>query len=146
MANFVDIKVDTSDVSKKLRRLSLRARNIDMPSVAEALSTAIDDVITSQGKKGRQRGWKPFSPTTLKWRPNRIGGQLLQDTGLLAAMETRIEGYTVIASSPAPYAKYHQTGTKRGKRPMPRRDPFAIVWGRLLDDIADMLLVEVIKE
>jgi phage gpG-like protein len=146
MPEYIDIKVDTTGVEKQLKRMSLRSRNIDMNSVAEALSTAIDDVITSEGKKGRQRGWKPFSKTTLEWHPNRIGGKLLQgQTGILAAMETKIDGYTVVASSPAPYAKYHQTGTTRGKRPMPRRDPFAIVWGRLLEDIADMLLVEVTK-
>jgi hypothetical protein len=137
----VDVIVDISDVISKLKKYGLRDRNVDMSIAAEALRSAMSDLIRSEGALGTEGLWRPLSPSTLRAHPNRIGGRLLQDTGLLANIQTRVSPRSAEAYSPAPYGGYHVTGTRK----MPRRDFTAVRWGPLLDDIADSIMVEVIQ-
>lgn len=147
MSDNIDVKIDASDLEKRLKKYALRDRNIDMSIAVQAMDAAMSDVISSEGAKGNQGKWKPFSPVTFKIHPKRIGGQLLQDTGILAAFDFDIKPREAEVYSPAPYAKHHVKGTKRkdGTEYMPRRDFTDVKWGPLLEDIADSMMVEVVK-
>lgn len=139
MAEFISVKFDMSELEAVLNKYAVRDRNIDMVVAAEALRIAMNDVITSEGVKGEQGRWKGFKESTLRRHPRRIGGKLLQDSGFLANIQTRVKPRLAEAYSPAPYAKHHITGTRH----MARRDPTAVRWGPLLDDIANSILMEV---
>lgn len=143
MSRFVDVEVDVKEVEKILKRYTIRTSNLDMSIAALALETAISDVIDSEGRlSNRGRKWNKLKQSTLERRPRRIGGMLLQDTGLLKAIESRVEDWAAFAFSPAPYAKFHVTGAKRTK--MVKRDYTDVRWGPLLEDVADSLLMEVV--
>jgi hypothetical protein len=111
-----------------------------MRVAALALQTAMDDVIDSEGAESESGQWQPFNPNTFKRHPNRIGGKLLQSTGVLANIQTRVRPREAEAYSPAPYAGYHVSGTKY----MPKRDFTDVKWGLLLEVIGDSIATEIV--
>ena len=139
---FFGVEFDMSNLESRLNGYKIREKNLDMSVIAEILRTHMDDLINSQGATGEQGKWKGFAPSTLKRNPKRIGGMLLQRTGIagLADFGIDINQETILAYSPAPYAKYHVKGTKH----MPRRDPTAVKMGPLLDEIAETILEDVV--
>lgn len=144
----MQIYVDTSNLEKALDAIGRDATAADLDVLGEIVSTAVDDVIQSQGN-GQ---WPWLSATTLKLHPKRRGGKLLQDRGHLANLQTsRGPGYVKVRS-PAPYAGFHITGTKqkniyRANAPhtMPVRDFMDIDFESALDELADTILREIIS-
>lgn len=137
----VEIRVDFSDLNAVLAGYVRRSNNIDTSVISQILATAIDDVIQSQGAAGTQGAWDEFSPTTLDIHPRRIGGMLLQDTGILANIQTSEGGFWGMAASPAEYAHWHVTGTGN----MPERDFLAVELEQVSDEIADILTAEIVQ-
>ena len=133
------VDVDVSDVTRALRVFARRADNLNMPFIAEVLSTAVDDLIQSEGAEGTQGPWKPFAQSTLERHPRRRGGKLLQDKGVLANFQARTGPDFAEVYSPAPYAEWHVTGTRH----MPKRNPLAIDLTKVTDEIAEDVLEEI---
>jgi hypothetical protein len=117
-----------------------RTESVPMSVIAEGLITAIDDLIQSEGNGD----WPDLLPSTLKRHPRRRGGQLLQDTGLLAQIQQSPDSPGpdwVEVRSPAPYAIYHTSDEPR--KIIPLRDFLAIDMPAVLDNIGEELLREI---
>lgn len=135
----VDVRVDVTQVDAVLRGYVSRSKNIDQSFIAQVLTTAVDDVIQSEGRAGDEGPWKPMQPATWHWNPRRKGGRLLQATGLLANMQdVSGDGFAKI-KSPAPYAHWHVTGTKH----MAKRNFLAIDLGKASEEIGEYLTAEI---
>jgi hypothetical protein len=133
----VKVNVDVSEITDWLMQYDEAIASIPMPVIGELLAGAVEDTIQSEGFGG----WEPLSPNTLKLRPRRIGGQLLQDRGLLADIQTR-DGYNwAEAWSPAPYAGFHITGTEH----MDARDWTDINWAELLNSVEEFVMDRVVQ-
>jgi phage gpG-like protein len=118
-----------------------------LPVLGEIIQTAVEEVIQTEGAAGTDGPWEPFSPTTLKLNPKRRGGQLLQDTGLLARLQIRRGMDWVEVRSPAPYAGFHVTGVRQNGipnlGPVPARNFLAIDLGRILERAAEAVAAEI---
>lgn len=136
----VDINVDVSDLNAVLAGYIRRSNNLDTSVISSILATEIDDVIQSEGKAGEKGEWDEFSPVTFDLHPRRIGGMLLQDTGVLANIQESSGGFWGMAESPAEYAHWHVTGTGN----MPERDFLAVELNRVTDEVADTLMQEIV--
>ncbi|MCP4674351.1 MAG: hypothetical protein GY854_02300 [Deltaproteobacteria bacterium] len=145
----VDIHVDTREIERAIGEIGNRVSQVALPIIGATLSTAIDELIQSEGKAGTDGPWDPFSPTTYKLHPRRSGGKLLQDTGLLASMQIEEGPDWVEVGSHAPYAGYHVKGTTKnaipGMGPMPARNYLAVDLDRVLEDAVDQIVEEAVK-
>jgi len=130
------IELDVTGVQNAIKSIGYRVKGFPMSVIAVRLLTEVSDLIESEG--GGE--WEPLSPNTLKRRPRRIGGKLLQDRGILANMQPSSGSNWAQATSPATYGGYHVTGTKW----MPKRDFTGINLSRFLEMAADDILQEVI--
>lgn len=136
----VDVRVDITQIDAVLRGFVSRSKNIDESFIAQVLSTAVDDVIQSQGRDGTDGPWDEMKRATWSWNPRRKGGALLQATGLLANMQdVSGDGFAKI-KSPAPYAHWHVTGTKH----MAQRNFLAIDLAKASNEIGDYLTAEIV--
>lgn len=133
------VHFDTKEIQKALRRYENKIENLPMDVLGQLLITATDDMFQSEGGKGTDGIWSPLAESTIARRPNRAGGQLLQDTGAMAAVQiSEIQELSVeIAAAPA-YSKFHLDGTTR----MPKRDFFALNFDEVLDELGDATLEE----
>lgn len=133
----ISVRVDHAALIARLQRFDQNLEILPMDVLGTLLLGEIDEVIVSQGAKGTDGRWEPFSPRTLKRHPRRIGGTLLQDTGALAAVQVVETGPTkiVIASAPA-YSRWHLEGTRK----MPKRDFFALNFPRVLEEMGEIVL------
>ena len=136
------VYIDTSDLEKVIGGYISRQRNYPMGYLALAMQAEVEGVIKSEGKKGTQGRWQPMSPATVA-RRRRGGGRgrprLLQDTGVLANGQTAHGQDWAEVWSPAKYAVFHMRGTIY----MPRRDPFAIKWDKILQAASEDLSEEI---
>lgn len=137
----------TTELEGRLTAYVRRAKNAPMKIIADALITAIDDLIQSEGNQT----WEPFHENTLRRHPERAGGELLQGTtGQLANIQHSPGSPGpdwVQIESPAPYSWYHVTGThnKDGSERMPKRDFMDIDLERVLTEVADDICEEIVK-
>ena len=136
MGSNVDIDFDMLDLQKTLDGYGVRAKGFPMTDIAEILATAIDDEIELEGRGT----WPDFKPSTLKRWPKRAGGSLLQKIGTLAGIQKETGPDWGQAGSPAPYAKYHVTGTKH----MDARNFLDIGIDRVLNDLADIIASDIV--
>lgn len=127
----VKVKFETKRLQAMIRAYGERAQNPPMRLVGEIIAAEVDDVIQSEGEAGTKGKWEGFSQKTLELHPRRVGGMLLQDTGLLANLQTRSNAVEAEVASPAPYATFHVTGTKN----MPARNFLAIDFDRVMEQI-----------
>jgi len=132
----IDVQFDMRDLEKALGEYTRKIKAVPMNVVAEMLATAIDDEIQSEGRGS----WPGFSPNTIKRHPRRAGGSLLQDTGLLANIQKSEGNDWAQATSPAPYAGFHVTGTKN----MPARNFLDLNMGEILEEIAAYIADEIV--
>jgi phage gpG-like protein len=137
MAEIVTVNVDMRKLQKVLRDFDQRTDAVNIEGiVAETVLTAMDDLMESDGN-GQ---WPPFSEVTLRVHPKRVGGQLLRDTGQLAAFQPSSGPGWAQVRSPAPYAEYHQKGTTKTRglvysdEGIPKRDFTAINMKATLDE------------
>lgn len=147
MALTVDMHVDMGEVVKIIRGFESRARGLDLSVYAEDVRTAVDDLIQAEGATAGHEKWTALSSETLRRHPRRIGGQILQATGLLANLQTIYGTDWFGCRSPAAYAGYHITGTKtQGGTPMmPKRDFLAIDFTSLLEQLATEMAGDVTR-
>ena len=131
----VDVGIDVSQLVAQLEEFITDAKGFPMAIIGETFITAIDDLIQSEGN-GQ---WEGFSESTLRRNPKRKGGELLQDTGLLANIQSETGPDYWQGESPAPYAKWHVNGTKH----MPKRDFLDIDMEQTLDEVIIQFMEEV---
>jgi len=132
--------VVTDDVERVLREFEVRARGVPKGVLAEGLITAVDDLIQAEGRP--PHSWPELLPSTEARNPKRIGGKILQDSGLLAAFQESSGSPGpdwVQVESPAPYAGFHVTGTRH----MERRDPTDIDLESVVEGMTAMVAAEV---
>ena len=136
----VDVEFHVDPIEHVLVGMAQNSANINTQFIALELQTQIDDVIRSAGRDGSEGGWKRRKSSTIK-RMQGKKGKPLQRTGLLANIQTQHGPNFALAYSPAPYAKWHITGTKH----MPRRNFLAVDLDKVLDAISDEFLAEIVK-
>jgi phage gpG-like protein len=143
MADIVTVNVDMRKLQKALRDFEQRADATNIEGiVAETVLTAMDDLMESDGN-GK---WPPFSEVTLRVHPRRVGGQLLRDEGKLAAFQASSGPGWAEVKSPAPYAEYHQKGTKKTRGMVysddgiPKRDFTAIDMKATLEEACNSIV------
>lgn len=134
------VTVDMGHVERRITALAERFNNIPLAVLASDVQLAVDDLIQSEGVLSGER-WQALSDETLRRHPRRIGGLLLQDTGLLANLQTFVGDDFFGVRSPAPYAGYHVTGTKN----MPARDFLAVDIATLLGSLAEEIASEIVE-
>jgi hypothetical protein len=135
-----DVQFVTTQLEAVLTGYVRRTKGVSMDSIAEALITAIDDRIQNEG----DGEFPELLPSTLRRHPNRRGGQLLQDSGLLAQIQQSPGSPGpdwVEVRSPAPYAIYHVSPEPR--EIIPLRDFLDIDMPTVLDQIGVELLDQV---
>jgi hypothetical protein len=130
------VHIDVSDVIRLLEDIGHEVETYPMDLIAAGLVGAVDDVITTEGSGS----WEPLSPSTLRRRPRRAGGSLLQDRGFLADIMTAHGPDWAEAASLATYAGFHVTGTKH----MPARDWTDIDLETVLDEFTDQIMEEAV--
>jgi phage gpG-like protein len=148
MADIVSVNVDTRKLQKVLADFGARADAVNIEGiVGEAVLTAMDDLVDSNGN-GQ---WAPFSEVTLRVHPRRVGGELLRDTGRLVAFQVLTLPGQATVRSPAPYAEYHQLGTKKTRGlvysddGIPKRDFTAIDLKATLDEACATIVSEIAR-
>lgn len=134
------VRVDTRELTAGLEELEARANQVRrlLPVVGDILVTAVDDLIRSKGR-GQ---WAKLKPATIKRRRGKGRGvEMLRDTGLLADVQSQIDGEGVEVKSPAPYSVFHTSDAPRTI--IPQRDFFDVLQGDVLEEIADLVVEEV---
>jgi len=134
----VEVTVDTSDLEAELqRRFGDKVKNLPMHTYSGLLIGAVDEMFETSGAAGSEGEWEPLSMATLQRRPNRAGGQLLIDSGAMAAVQVfSVDADSVTIGSQTAYSGFHVDGTQN----MARRDFFALNFPKVLDELADMML------
>lgn len=132
------VEIDVSELDRMLIGVRARIENADGAAVAEILIEGIDRVLQSEGSWGSGESWDPLSPAYLKARPERRGGQMLQDTELLMGIQPRVGSGWAEGWSPAEYAVYHASPEPRSV--MPLRDFLAVDEDWLAEEVGNMLL------
>ena len=135
----IEIKVDASDLERKLRGVVL---GLQQPAeLMEDLSEAMySEVIKNFEMQGRP-SWKKLSPVTLA---KKEGNRKLQEGGpnsedLIGSFEARVDGHQAIVSNAVTYAAIHNFGGKAGrglKVDIPAR-PFMTIPARGRQALAD---------
>ena len=111
----IEIKVDASDLERKLRGVVL---GLQQPAeLMEDLSEVMySEVIKNFEMQGRP-SWKKLSPVTLA---KKKGNRKLQEGGpnsedLIGSFEARVDGHQAIVSNAVTYAAIHNFGGKAGR-------------------------------
>lgn len=130
------IDFDVQELEMRLGEIGARADAFPLSVLSEMLSNAVNDEIETEGRAR----WVPFAESTLVRHPRRVGGSLLQDTGLLANIQPDEGDDWVEASSPARYAIFHVVGTRN----MPKRDFLDIDIDGFLREAAEVYLHSVV--
>jgi phage gpG-like protein len=142
----VSVIFDTHELTNELKKLQQNGINVPLSIISEGLITAIDEEIQSEGR-GR---WDVFMMTTFDIHPRRMGGKLLQDTGVLASMQSSEGVDWVKVKSPADYSGFHVTGAyqknifrKLAPHRLPKRDFLLIDLESVLEEAAQAIADEV---
>ena len=128
-----------SEVAHQLERIGRRAKNFDNTLLTTLLLEHVEEVFETEGRAGTDGPWKPLAASTIKRHPNRGSGAILFNTGLLSNWQSATQQDTSIVWSPAPYAKFPAAGTKH----MPKRNPFAVVESKFMDQAERMMSLEI---
>jgi len=132
----IDVKFDMKEIENILKEYTSKIKNIPMSVIAEMLATEIDDEIQTEGR-GR---WPAFALETIKRHPERAGGSLLQDKGILANIQKKIGNNWAKAYSKRKFARFHVTGTKN----MPARNFLDIQMEKVLEEMAAYITDEIV--
>lgn len=129
-----DISIEFNDqqVQRALDELINRAEDPSpaMRAIAGVLEDASEEAFRSESDPATGIAWAPLSEaTTLALRPERQGGSILQDRGLLAASIVSDYGrdYAEVGSNRV-YAPTHQFGAEQGEFGTTKRGG-PIPWG-----------------
>lgn len=133
------VTFDMSEVEAQLDRVGRRAKNFDNALLTTLLLEHVEEVFESEGRAGADGPWQPLSPDTIERHPSRSSGALLFNTGVFSNWQSATQGETSIVWSPAPYAKYHVTGTEN----MPKRNPFAVIESKFMDQAERIMSLEI---
>lgn len=115
-----DISIEFNDQQVQ-RALNELIRRVDDPSpamraIAGVLEEATEEAFRTESDPATGIAWDPLSAVTLAVNPERRGGSILQDSGLLAASVVSDYGrdYAEIGTNRV-YAPTHQFGAKQGE-------------------------------
>jgi len=137
-----EVRLDVDELILHLQRFDANSRTLPMDAFAALVIGEVDLVIESEGAEGTDGRWEPFSEETLRRHPRRVGGMLLQDTGATAVIQVKeVSEQTVVIASPTEYAEHHLQGTRN----MPKRDFFALNFPRVLEELGEIALEEILK-
>lgn len=114
----IDITMNDQVVQNTLNDL---IRKVEDPApamreIAGVLEDATERAFRDQADPETGALWDPLSAVTIALRPQRVGGQILQDSGLLAASITTDYGkdYAAIGTNRV-YAPTHFFGARQGE-------------------------------
>ncbi|NWO05560.1 MAG: phage virion morphogenesis protein [Alteromonadaceae bacterium] len=115
----IAIEFNDQQVQRALDELINRVEDprLAMRAIAGVLEDASEEAFRSESDPATGIAWAPLSPdTTLARRPDREGGSILQDSGLLAVSIVSDYGpdYAEVGSN-RPYAPTHQFGAQQGE-------------------------------
>lgn len=114
----IDITMNYQVVQKTLDELVSRVQDPGpaMSEIADVLADATERAFRDEADPETGALWDPLSAVTLALRPKRVGGMLLQDSGLLAASITTDSGkdFAAIGTNRV-YAPTHQFGARQGE-------------------------------
>jgi hypothetical protein len=155
MPDIVTARVDTRKLQQAIRKFDQRADAANIEGiVAETVLTAMDDLLTSEGRQNNAgAAWPPFSPVTYRLHPDRVGGAMLQGkTGQLAMFQPRSWPGHAEVKSPAPYGAYQAEGTKKLRgwtysddHGIPARDFRAIPMKKTLDEACVAIIGAIVR-
>ena len=124
------------DIYRIVDDLENQVNNLPLEAIGTLLQNAIDDLIESEGH-GK---WPKLAPSTLKRRPRRKGGRLLQDRGFLNKIQVETGRNWVSAGTPVTYGIYHVTGTRN----MPQRDFLDIDMDQFVEDAGNLIAADIL--
>jgi len=138
----VFVRVDADSLIARINSLDQNVSSLPMDLFGQLIVNEVDEAFQSQGASTERGRWEPFNPRTLKRHPRRIGGMLLQDTGATANVQVmEVTADSVTVRSVTKQSRWHIEGTEH----MPRRDFFALRFDRLLEELGEMVLEEIMK-
>ncbi len=136
----IQVTFDTAELELLIKqRFGDKIKNLPWQQFGTFMLGAVDEMFETSGAAGTDGEWTPLAASTIERRPDRAGGQILEDTGAMAAIQIFDigEDSVTIGSNPR-YAKYHLDGTSN----MDKRDFFALNFAVVLDDLADLAMQE----
>lgn len=136
-----DVEFDVTNLNRVLDVYAKNSENLPMPILAQMLDTEVSEVFETQGTAGTDGAWAPFAAATLRRHPRRVGGMLLQDTGVTANMQTRTGDDWAQVFSPSAYGWRHSQGSGA----LPKRDFLAIDMGKVTEEMAEFVAVEIVR-
>ena len=114
----INVSINDDEVTKALNDLVYRAANPRpaMVEIAGVMEDATERAFASESDPATGVAWDPLSAVTVALRPYRKGGQILQDSGLLAASIVTDSGlgFAEIGTNYPP-APTHQFGARQGE-------------------------------
>jgi phage virion morphogenesis protein len=141
------IKLVAKDgITQALQQLSSSGRNLT-PAMIEISETLHSETMANFDAQGRPTMWPVLAESTLKRRPDRIGGMILQDKqgGLKSSIQAAHGAAFAEVRTNKVYARIHQLGGKTGRRhaaKIPPRPYFWISdegWDEIMDIISNHL-------
>ena len=148
----IDLTHNSPEILDMLNELLARTDDLSdaMAGVAAVLESAVEGAFADEADPETGTAWDALSAVTLGLRPHRAGGQLLQDSGRLAASITSDSGadFAQVGTN-AIYAGTMQFGAARGAfgkssrgTPLPWGDiPARPFMGISPDDESDILAI-----
>lgn len=144
MPEATSVKVEMNEITRWLRDLSARGRNLK--EINRSLAFILIEQVDENFATGGHGAWPPLSdPTLAKRRKDGAGAQILVDTGRLAAsinpQNIEAEDDYIEVFTNVKYAKYHVSPLPRKKIPL--RDFLAIDMEAFMREALEILLEEI---
>ena len=117
MSDFIEIKIDTQEVERKLQEIAKKSSNLRplMKNIAGIFASAAEDNFAEEDRPDK---WQDLSKVTKKLRENKgkWPGQILQVSGQLASsVNTYYDNESAVIGSNLEYAAIHHLGGQAGR-------------------------------
>lgn len=117
MSDFIEIKIDSQEVERKLQKIAKRTsdRKPLMKNIAGIFASAAEDNFAEEGRPDK---WQDLLKVTKKLREKKgkWPGQILQVSGQLASsINTYYDNDSVVIGSNLEYAAIHHLGGQAGR-------------------------------
>lgn len=117
MSDFIEIKIDTQEVERKLQEIAKKSSNLRplMKNIAGIFASAAEDNFAEEDRPDK---WQDLSKVTKKLRKKKgkWPGPILQVSGQLASsVNTYYDNDSAVIGSNLEYAAIHQLGGHAGK-------------------------------
>ena len=117
MRDFIEIKIDSQEVERKLQEIATKTSDLKplMKNIAGIFASAAEDNFAEEGRPDK---WQDLSKVTKKLREKKgkWPGQILQVSGQLASsVNTYYDNDSAVIGSNIEYAAIHQLGGQAGR-------------------------------